>query len=100
MRGEIIPATKNKGAERQKVLEALVSRFLTDEWKRDMAKIRECQECGHCREQCPCELDTPALLKMMLADYEEFLEKLPQDYGFCVMLRLFCVVDQNVVCSV
>ena len=31
----------------------LVSRFLTDEWKRDMAKIRECQECGHCREQCP-----------------------------------------------
>ena len=56
----------------------LVSRFLTDEWKRDMAKIRECQECGHCREQCPYELDTPVLLKMMLADYEEFLEKLPK----------------------
>jgi predicted aldo/keto reductase-like oxidoreductase len=43
-----------------------------------MAKIRECQECGHCREQCPYELDTPALLKTMLADYEAFLEKLPQ----------------------
>jgi len=56
----------------------LVSRFLTDECKRGMAKIRECQECGHCREQCPYELDTPALLKMMLADYEAFLEKQPK----------------------
>jgi len=52
----------------------LVERFLTDQWKKDMARIRECQECGHCREQCPYELDTPAILKKMLADYEAFLE--------------------------
>lgn len=56
---------------------SLVSRFLTEGWKRDMAKIRECQGCGHCREQCPYELDTPTLLKAMLADYEAFLDKLP-----------------------
>ena len=53
----------------------LVQRFLTDQWKADMAKIRDCQECGHCREQCPYELDTPAILKKMLADYEAFLER-------------------------
>ena len=40
-----------------------------------MAKIRDCQECGHCREQCPYELDTPAILKKMLADYEAFLKR-------------------------
>jgi len=53
----------------------LVQRFLTDQWKADMAKIRDCQDCGHCREQCPYELDTPAILKKMLADYEAFLER-------------------------
>lgn len=37
-----------------------------------------CRGCGHCREHCPYELDTPALLKMMLADYEAFLETLPK----------------------
>ena len=37
-----------------------------------------CRECGHCREQCPYELDTPTLLKMMFADYEAFLETLPK----------------------
>jgi len=53
---------------------SLVQRFLTDQWKADMAKIGDCQECGHCREQCPYELDTPAILKKMLADYEAFTE--------------------------
>lgn len=46
--------------------------FLSDDWKRKMGRIRDCQACGHCRENCPYGLDTPALLKKMLLDYEEF----------------------------
>ncbi|MHB9099185.1 MAG: aldo/keto reductase [Syntrophales bacterium] len=54
----------------------LVGRFLTDKCKTDMALIKKCTGCGHCREMCPYELDVPTLLKSQLADYEEFLEEL------------------------
>jgi uncharacterized protein len=47
--------------------------FVTPEWKAQMGRIRECQDCGHCREHCPYGLDTPSILKRMLADYERFL---------------------------
>jgi uncharacterized protein len=46
--------------------------FMQPEWKKQMEKIRECQDCGHCRQHCPYGLDTPALLKKMLGEYEEF----------------------------
>jgi uncharacterized protein len=55
-----------------------IKRLLTDEWKQGMERIRDCQECGHCREECPYELDTPTLLKKQLALYEEWLEKQPK----------------------
>jgi predicted aldo/keto reductase-like oxidoreductase len=47
-------------------------KFLEEEFYQKMQLIRECTECGQCRAQCPYELDTPALLKRMLADYEQF----------------------------
>ena len=46
--------------------------FLSDEWHRQMSLIRACQDCGHCKLNCPYQLDTPALLREMLRDYEEF----------------------------
>ena len=49
------------------------ARFLGEECQVDMAKIEHCEDCGHCRENCPYELDTPALLRRMLDDYKEVL---------------------------
>ena len=46
--------------------------FMTDEWHDKMERIRTCRECGHCRKHCPYGLDTPALLRKALADYESF----------------------------
>jgi ferredoxin len=46
--------------------------LMTPEWKLQMERIRDCEDCGHCRKHCPYGLDTPALLKRMLADYEAF----------------------------
>ncbi len=46
--------------------------YLTAEWKAKMEKIRDCVDCGLCKSRCPYRLDTPALLREMLADYEAF----------------------------
>ena len=46
--------------------------FLTEEWQANMATIDNCIECGHCKAHCPYGLDTPALLKRNLADYQAF----------------------------
>jgi predicted aldo/keto reductase-like oxidoreductase len=47
------------------------ARFLTPEWQEQMRRI---EDCGACRERCPYELDTPALLQKMLRDYVASLE--------------------------
>ena len=49
--------------------------FLSDGWRERMLQIRNCQDCGHCRENCPYGLDTPALLRSMLEDYEAFYQE-------------------------
>ena len=46
--------------------------FVTDEWHGLMHRINECTECGHCRAHCPYNIDTPALLRRSLQDYDEF----------------------------
>jgi aryl-alcohol dehydrogenase-like predicted oxidoreductase len=46
------------------------AQFHSDEWRGAMARIHDCIDCGHCRTHCPYGLDTPALLRRMLADYE------------------------------
>jgi aryl-alcohol dehydrogenase-like predicted oxidoreductase len=47
--------------------------FLTETWQREMAKIDNCQNCGHCRAHCPYGLDTPNLLRKNYGDYKKFL---------------------------
>lgn len=49
--------------------------FLTPEWQGMMARIENCTNCGHCRANCPYGLDTPNLLQLMLADYQQFLQQ-------------------------
>jgi len=46
--------------------------FMKDDWHKQMMLIKDCQDCGQCKEHCPYHLDTPVLLREMLEDYEEF----------------------------
>ncbi len=46
--------------------------FLTPDWQKKMKLIENCTECGECAKRCPYGLDTPALLKRNLKDYQEF----------------------------
>jgi predicted aldo/keto reductase-like oxidoreductase len=46
--------------------------FLAPDWKEKMNRIRSCKNCGHCTKRCPYGLDTPALLRKTLADYDRF----------------------------
>ena len=64
-------------AARMKMLlrRAVYQKFLTDEWKKEMEKIDNCDECGQCKEKCPYGLDTPNLLKFMKEDYMAFYEQ-------------------------
>jgi len=48
--------------------------FLSDEWEERMNRIENCIDCGHCKNHCPYELNTPKLLKYMLEDYRKFKE--------------------------
>jgi aryl-alcohol dehydrogenase-like predicted oxidoreductase len=54
------------------------AQFLTADWQQKMRRIRDCRECGQCRDRCPYHLNPSALLKKMLADYETFLAQAPQ----------------------
>ena len=51
---------------------ARYQQYMTEEWKNKMEMIRQCRNCGQRTSRCPYGLDTPALLKTMLADYEKF----------------------------
>ena len=48
--------------------------FVTKEWQEKMELIENCTECRQCSEKCPYHLDTPSLLRDMLADYREFVK--------------------------
>lgn len=47
--------------------------WLTREMQNEMAKIKECINCGKCISKCPYHLDTPTLLKKNLEDYQRVL---------------------------
>jgi aryl-alcohol dehydrogenase-like predicted oxidoreductase len=52
---------------------APVKPFLSEGWQAEMKKIDQCVACGHCKQHCPYELDTPALLKEEKAKYDKAL---------------------------
>ncbi|MBU3155964.1 aldo/keto reductase [Clostridium estertheticum] len=49
--------------------------FLDDSFKEKMELIKNCIQCGHCKNHCPYKLDTPNLLKRELKNYSEFYAK-------------------------
>lgn len=49
--------------------------FLEDNWIKNMGLITQCKDCGQCKDRCPYNLDTPALLKAQLIQYEKFLKE-------------------------
>lgn len=46
--------------------------YLEDSFREKMDRINNCIECGHCKNNCPYELDTPNLLKRELKRYNDF----------------------------
>lgn len=55
---------------------AVYQNFITDEWQEKMNRIEDCIGCNQCASRCPYRLNTPELLKEMLADYREFIRNL------------------------
>ncbi len=51
--------------------------LMNDEGIAMMKKAGECTECGACSAKCPYGLDTPALLRQNLLDFEEILAGKP-----------------------
>ena len=49
--------------------------WLGDKWRREMDKIRDCINCGKCKSRCPYGLDTPALLRRQLEQYDKLYEE-------------------------
>ena len=49
------------------------AKFLSEEWQAKMRRINDCINCGLCMSKCPYELNTPALLRKNLEDYEKIL---------------------------
>lgn len=47
--------------------------YLTDEWQAKMALVDGCTGCGHCKQHCPYNLDTPTLLRENYEDYKTFI---------------------------
>ncbi len=50
-----------------------VAFHLTPEWRAKVEKIKDCINCGQCKQKCPYGLDTPALLRRNYEDYQTFL---------------------------
>ncbi|NLW30245.1 MAG: aldo/keto reductase [Fibrobacter sp.] len=46
--------------------------FNNSYWKEKMETIKNCTECGNCKQKCPYNLNIPELLKENLEDYERF----------------------------
>jgi aryl-alcohol dehydrogenase-like predicted oxidoreductase len=47
--------------------------FITEEWQANMRRIDNCENCGHCKDNCPYGLDVPDLLKRQQAEYFQML---------------------------
>lgn len=47
--------------------------FKSEEWRKNMSRIDDCIECGHCRDHCPYGLEPTKLLKKAKLAYDEFI---------------------------
>ena len=75
--GYCLPCTAGIDIPQAARMSALLRRspyqpYMSDEWYAKMHKIEECVHCNACKFRCPYGLDTPALLQVMLKDYDAF----------------------------
>ena len=75
--GYCLPCTAGIDIPQAARMSALLRRspyqpYMSDEWYAKMHKIEECVHCNACKSRCPYGLDTPALLQVMLKDYDAF----------------------------
>ena len=75
--GYCLPCTAGIDIPQAARMSALLRRspyqpYMSDEWYAKMHKVEECVHCDACKSRCPYGLDTPALLQLMLKDYDEF----------------------------
>ncbi|MCI7733927.1 MAG: aldo/keto reductase [Dysosmobacter sp.] len=75
--GYCLPCAANIDIPQSARMAALLRRspyqkFMTDEWYEKMHRIENCIHCNACKSRCPYGLDTPALLQLMLKDYDAF----------------------------
>ena len=47
--------------------------YMMEEWKESMKRIDDCTDCGHCKENCPYNLDTTRLLQESWAEYRKLM---------------------------
>jgi len=48
--------------------------LMTEEWQTNMRRIDNCVDCGHCKANCPYELDVPTLLRNQSTIYFKEVE--------------------------
>jgi len=53
----------------------VAERFLDEEWQSNMKRINDCLDCGHCKANCPYELDVPSLLRSQYDHYMKAVGK-------------------------
>lgn len=75
--GYCLPCAANIDIPQSARMSALLRRspyqkYMTDEWYEKMHRIEQCVHCDACKSRCPYGLDTPALLQVMLKDYDAF----------------------------
>ncbi len=75
--GYCLPCTAGIDIPQAARMSALLRRspyqpYMSDEWHAKMHKIEECVHCDACKSRCPYGLDIPALLQVMLEDYDAF----------------------------
>jgi len=52
---------------------APASFYFMEDLKASMLRIKDCTNCGHCKKNCPYNLDVPRLLQESWADYQKVL---------------------------
>ena len=75
--GYCLPCAANIDIPQSARMSALLRRspyqqYMTDQWYEKMHRIENCLHCDACKSRCPYGLDTPALLRQQLLDYDAF----------------------------
>ncbi len=75
--GYCLPCAANIDIPQSARMSALLRRspyqkYMTEEWYEKMHRIKNCLHCDACKSRCPYGLDTPALLRQQLQEYDAF----------------------------